>query len=81
MRSLRASAVSLEMASCNFAGVATNSGRFCRGCLWLKRLYNLSTSHALSELGLKLTEDATFLKWLQGGTQRMEFEGPKVKGS
>ncbi len=55
-------------------------GRFCGGCLWLKRLYDLSASRALRELGLKLTEDAAFLKQLQGGTQRMEFEGPKVKG-
>ena len=69
------------MASCDFAKGVANSGCFHRGHLWLKRLYNLSASHALSELGLKLTEDTAFLKQLQGGTQRMEFEGPKVKGS
>ncbi len=46
-----------------------------------ERLHDLSASCALSKLGLKLTEDAAFLKWLQGGTQRMEFEGANVKRS
>ncbi len=71
--------VSLEMASCDLAEGMANLGHFRRGRLWLKKSYNLSTSCTLSELGLKLTEDTTFLKWSQGGMQRMEFEGPKVK--
>ncbi len=46
-----------------------------------ERLHDLSTSCALSELGLKLTEDTTFLKRSQGGMQRMEFEGANMKRS
>ncbi len=79
MHSLRAGMVSLEMASRDFAGVAASSGCYCGGRLWLKRSYNLSASCALSKPGLKLTEDATFLKWSQGEMQRMMFEGPNVK--
>ncbi len=41
--------------------------------------YDLNASRTLSESGLKLTEDTTFLKRSQGETQRMEFEGPNVK--